>query len=458
MSCVDSWVSLVFHHYNPYLSSLQSLSFIIIILIPNTTLPSAFYNCGDSGNFDVIVLAFSLLNYYETSTSLFLTSFARGVVAGVNLKLVKASLDVIFACQSFDGTFRKGEPINQRADSKSLARDIGNSYVFFWDLIGHILGTIAEKDPFLITPYLSQLEKCLFWAESNVIEEMLGDVCDPVSNRCYGRMIRGWRSNHLGTGGAVLWCTAQVFTGLSGMRSLLQNLLTADILTEFNGRQETSVQGNPHDFENLMDCDLNLGPDYQTTLKTELYSRLLLPQVKKESAVKSLFSQQMSQVVSTSASNALYSMILFGPPGTAKTTICTSMASYLGWNFLTIDTASFLSDGLEQVASRMTYIFDRLKVLERTIILFDEIEEFCLDRENSLLSMESRLLTTAMLTQLNDLRRQQASIFIIATNRLRSFDAAVIRPGRFKDKNLQFSPYHRHYYYCSHLIIIIIKV
>ena len=35
----------------------------------------------------------------------------------------------------------------------------------------------------------------------------------------------------------------------------------------------------------------------------------------------------------------------------------------------------------------------------RTIILFDEIEEFCLDRENPSLGMESRMLTTAMLTQ-----------------------------------------------------------
>lgn len=47
------------------------------------------------------------------------------------------------------------------------------------------------------------------------------------------------------------------------------------------------------------------------------------------------------------------------------------------------------------------------------------------------LSMESRMLTTAMLTQLNDLRRKQKCLFFIATNRLRSFDAAVIRPGRF---------------------------
>ena len=33
--------------------------------------------------------------------------------------------------------------------------------------------------------------------------------------------------------------------------------------------------------------------------------------------------------------------------------------------------------------------------------------------------------------QLNDLRRKQLSVFIVATNRLRSFDAAVTRPGRF---------------------------
>ena len=39
----------------------------------------------------------------------------------------------------------------------------------------------------------------------------------------------------------------------------------------------------------------------------------------------------------------------------------------------------------------------------RTIILFDEIEEFCLDRENPSLGMESRMLTTAMLTQVSTL-------------------------------------------------------
>jgi hypothetical protein len=47
----------------------------------------------------------------------------------------------------------------------------------------------------------------------------------------------------------------------------------------------------------------------------------------------------------------------------------------------------------------MTYIFDKLKALQRCVILFDEVEEFCLDREDKTLTMESRMLTTAMLTQ-----------------------------------------------------------
>lgn len=49
----------------------------------------AFSLSDDSANFDVIVLAYSLLAYWESSQSLFLGSFARGVVSPTNIKLVK---------------------------------------------------------------------------------------------------------------------------------------------------------------------------------------------------------------------------------------------------------------------------------------------------------------------------------------------------------------------------------
>ena len=101
------------------------------------------------------------------------------------------------------------------------------------------------------------------------------------------------------------------------------------------------------------------------------------------------------------------------------------------WDFLVIDTSTFLADGLTNVASRIRYVFERLQSLEKCVILFDEIEEFCLDRELPNIGMESRMLTTAMLTAINDLRRAKRSIFFLATNRLRAFDSAITRPGRF---------------------------
>jgi hypothetical protein len=74
------------------------------------------------------------------------------------------------------------------------------------------------------------------------------------------------------------------------------------------------------------------------------------------------------------------------------------------------------------------------------VILFDEIEEFCLDRTNPSLTMESRMLTTAMLTKLADLRGSRRCAFFIATNRLTALDAAVMRPGHFERQLLLTRP------------------
>lgn len=150
----------------------------------------AFYNSGDSANFDVIVLTFSLLSYWETSQSLFLTSFARGVVSATNMKLVQSALHVIFASQNEDGTWIKGEPIFSSGGAPGGSRDIGNSYVFFFDIISCILSSMADTNPELLAPYLPNFVKCLEWAEGNIVEEMLPDVCDTITGRCYGNIVK----------------------------------------------------------------------------------------------------------------------------------------------------------------------------------------------------------------------------------------------------------------------------
>ena len=98
------------------------------------------------------------MSYYLTSQSLYLGSTIRGIVPQTNINLVKGALEVIFSQQSSDGTFRKGEAITNVGDSNKN-RDIGNSYVFFFDLIETILDPISERHPELLMPYIKHIER-----------------------------------------------------------------------------------------------------------------------------------------------------------------------------------------------------------------------------------------------------------------------------------------------------------
>ena len=70
-----------------------------------------------------------------------------------------------------------------------------------------------------------------------------------------------------------------------------------------------------------------------------------------------------------SAAIASYSAILFGPPGTAKTTVVEAIARRLGFGFVTIDTSSFLQDGMANVASRISHVFWMWRGFEAVSIL-----------------------------------------------------------------------------------------
>ena len=268
-------------------------------------------------------------------------------------------------------------------------------------------------------PHISQLRKTLEWIEFHQSIEIIPDYCDIESGQCYGKSLRGWASPHLSPDtGPQGWSTAQTLSCVSRMRSVIQQLMHVDVLNEFQGSQFSNNGGPQYAaWDRLLDADLGkCGTANMRTLKEVIEERMVTP---------------LTAPPSTAAFGACYSAVLFGPPGTAKTTICEALAKRMGWDFLVIDTSVFLADGLSNVASRIRYVFQRLQSLQNCVILFDEIEEFCLDRETPGLGMESRMLTTAMLTAINDLRRAENSVFFLATNRLRAFDSAITRPGRF---------------------------
>jgi hypothetical protein len=221
------------------------------------------------------------------------------------------------------------------------------------------------------------------------------------------------------------------------MRKTISQLMHNDVLEEFHGAAFSKHGIQSEAWDNLLDSDLG-NPSYNDlgeknddgqcirTLRSVLEERIVQPFTGSSSEMSSSSS---SSTFDNPSYGAAYSAVLFGPPGTAKTTICEALAKRMGYDFVVIDTAVFLTDGLSNVSARIRYVFKRLMALRKCIILFDEIEEFCLNRENPDLSMESRMLTTSMLTAINDLRRKKQSLFFIATNRLRAFDSAITRPG-----------------------------
>ncbi len=128
---------------------------------------------------------------------------------------------------------------------------------------------------------------------------------------------------------------------------------------------------------------------------------------------------------------ASYSMIFYGAPGSAKTTLAQNIAYDLDWSFLEIGSRDFLREGADQIDAQADRVFRYCGYLRDVVILFDELEELILERETKEIDKASRLLTTSMLPRIQQLRNQQSVVFIFATNRLESLDIAATRLGRF---------------------------
>jgi hypothetical protein len=138
------------------------------------------------------------------------------------------------------------------------------------------------------------------------------------------------------------------------------------------------------------------------------------------------------------------SFIIFGPPGSRKTTLLKELARALGWPLLTLSPPDFLADGLNGFERRAADIFTDLLSLRRVVVLLDECEPFFLRREDAETPgtrTQGAFITHGMLPRLQDLRDSRWIVFALATNvGPDKLDPAVTRPGRFDFQHHQDHP------------------
>lgn len=138
-------------------------------------------------------------------------------------------------------------------------------------------------------------------------------------------------------------------------------------------------------------------------------------------------------------------ILVFGPPGTGKTTIAEAFLRRLNetllalpganrdqaWRFLQLSPADFAREGSDKVIASAESLFQRLQRLRRCVVLLDEMEEFLRSRGTRDSNRESRLVTTAFLPLLQETVDRREIILIVATNFVGGIDSAITRRGRF---------------------------
>jgi len=128
--------------------------------------------------------------------------------------------------------------------------------------------------------------------------------------------------------------------------------------------------------------------------------------------------------------NSARSAILYGPPGTSKTTIVRALAGVIGWDYVELHASHFVADGLPNVQRKADEIFNSLMELDHAIVLFDEIDELVREREDEPDAF-GRFLTTSMLPKLAELWKSRKIMYFVASNHISYFDRAITRSERF---------------------------
>lgn len=296
--------------------------------------------------------------------------------------------------------------------------DAGSNYCFAFEMLEAILNEfsyeIILKDENDII--LKGLEKAVKWCDDNRLEYL-----ESTTNEKYFGWNSGGQLATLEAGMPESWATAVVHMFLHKLQEVLTDKIEKLVFDHYNAIE---YEKGDSEWKKLIDIDLKFKQtNEKSKVKDVLHNKILSKVIDKDR--KEFRSKPI---------NHKRSALLFGPPGTSKTSIVKALAQMLGWPLIIIEPSHFLSKGLEKIYSEADSVFEDLSDLSGVIVLFDEMDALVRTREGNVggsLDVTSRFLTTSMLPKLARLHDDGQIIFFMATNYQAQFDPAIKRPGRF---------------------------
>ncbi len=122
-------------------------------------------------------------------------------------------------------------------------------------------------------------------------------------------------------------------------------------------------------------------------------------------------------------------VILFGPPGTGKTTFAKGVAGKLGWPFVELFPSRLAAEGAGGRAHALREFFDLVYDVEDLVLFIDEVDEIAGLRSAR---PDTEGVTNELLKAIPTFRGRDDRLLVCATNSVRDLDPALLRPGALR--------------------------
>jgi hypothetical protein len=240
---------------------------------------------------------------------------------------------------------------------------------------------------------------------------------DTITEALADRGQAGWTAEHvLGEQQVELWSTAAALNLMIAAQQVFDAAARSRVLASYE--VELTWEANWPTWLQWDSYVQNSEPDSGGQILTYIDEKIVAP--------------RSAEPLKTRSDPAV--VLLFGPPGTTKTTIARAVATGLEWPLVNLSPGNFLREGLDGVERLAGEVFADLRQLSQAVVILDEADELFRARrpqpESEAIRGVAAFMTASMLPRLQDLHDRGRIVLFICTNFLTSIDPAMRRLGR----------------------------